>query len=232
MGNLLLSLAAIYRQEQPGAEPPTPHHSGGQRGSDKGFSLVEVLVSVALFAVLLTGILPLFVLAKLRMDEADDTNLAHLIMDDYYNQVRVMTWEQVGSADLQAGTQTTALFAGEWMFRRRVDEQLEYLVGDMTGENVDAWETENTTIPNGNIPSQYQSQRQRYTETFRFHVDARVFFNPIIDPFTKYVTLEVRYVPRFRRIKKTVSSTDRDRGLNVVRIKRVVVFNKTVTNPE
>src|SRR5690606_28181194 len=109
-------------------------------------TLTEVLVSIALLAICLTGILPMFFAAKVSMDEAHDKRVANFIVERYFDELRDLQWEQVGSTGLQNGTDTMAVQNGEWYFRRRVNTFYEHIVGNNTGADVDAWSQENATF--------------------------------------------------------------------------------------
>ena len=93
------------------------HHRGAQP-PQKGFSFVELLVTIVIAGIAFAALVPLFVQATEKNSADNSRNVALQIAQDKIEKVRQLDYDQITAANLSSGTYASGQFGPYWDFVR------------------------------------------------------------------------------------------------------------------
>jgi prepilin-type N-terminal cleavage/methylation domain-containing protein len=163
---------------------------------EQGFTMVEMLVAIALLAVCLSSILPTFVAARVSLHESRLRVQASYLLNSFAQQIMDTPFKQIGSRELNLGLNNKDI-KGEQLF--------EYLADEFGA----------TVAKPANYGS-LNAAEQAYYGRYIYDITGHVYYNRVNNPHLKYIHIRVQWVPYQRAISP-------GGGINIRRLDTVVL---------
>lgn len=179
----------------------TQHSSPQSSRGQQGFTMVEVLVSVAILAIGLSSVLPVYFYAKASLNESHLRSRANFILSGEFDRISTFDYEEIGSDDLmrQVGNLGET---GEKLFHYKIGSDIAFGRYD---------------VPDSLSPGDREELEQR-----EFEVRAQLYYNWELSPTMKYVHLTVSWIPNLRALRSDGG------GVNLQTVERLIPISEIV----